>query len=150
MDFYLRPFKRRRSLVMGCDESINGFPQFAFLGGADGARRRIAAHDAMGFDLSAYGELVARLLALVKWAGAAWWLWGFALIFGFQLLMLILYPKLILPLFNKLTAAGVPIDDIYIDPLVYPLSTNPKSAGDRRCIWRARPGPARSMPPRRS
>ena len=43
------------------------------------------------------------LLWLVGWAGAAWWIWGFALMFGFQLLMLILYPKLILPLFNKLT-----------------------------------------------
>jgi STE24 endopeptidase len=47
--------------------------------------------------------LLWALLALVKWAGAAWWIWGFALIFGFQLLMLVLYPKLILPLFNKLT-----------------------------------------------
>jgi STE24 endopeptidase len=43
------------------------------------------------------------LLALVKWAGPLWWAWGFAVVFGFQLLMLILYPKLILPLFNKLT-----------------------------------------------
>src|SRR5688572_8758383 len=34
---------------------------------------------------------------------AMWWIWGFALVFGFQLLMLVLYPKLILPLFNKLT-----------------------------------------------
>lgn len=47
--------------------------------------------------------LLWALLAVVKWAGASWWLWGFALIFGFQLLMLVLYPKLILPLFNKLT-----------------------------------------------
>lgn len=47
--------------------------------------------------------LLWALLGLVKWAGAAWWIWGFALLFGFQLLMLILYPKLILPLFNKLT-----------------------------------------------
>ena len=31
-------------------------------------------------------------------------------------------------LVEKLTAAGVPLDDIYIDPLVYPLSTNPQSA----------------------
>jgi STE24 endopeptidase len=43
------------------------------------------------------------LLRLVHWAGPMWWVWGFALVFGFQLLMLILYPKLILPLFNKLT-----------------------------------------------
>src|SRR5213075_1414208 len=35
--------------------------------------------------------------------GDTWWIWGFALLFAFQLLMLILYPKLILPLFNKLT-----------------------------------------------
>jgi 5-methyltetrahydrofolate corrinoid/iron sulfur protein methyltransferase len=31
-------------------------------------------------------------------------------------------------LVEKLTGKGVPIDDIYIDPLVYPLSTNPQSA----------------------
>lgn len=31
-------------------------------------------------------------------------------------------------LVEKLTGAGVPPDDIYVDPLVYPLSTNPKSA----------------------
>jgi STE24 endopeptidase len=43
------------------------------------------------------------LLWLVQWAGETWWIWGFAVMFGFQLLMLILYPKLILPLFNKLT-----------------------------------------------
>jgi len=43
------------------------------------------------------------LLGMVRWAGGTWWLWGFALVFGFQLLMMVLYPKLILPLFNKLT-----------------------------------------------
>lgn len=47
--------------------------------------------------------LVWLLLSLVRWAGERWWLWGFAVLFGFQLLMLVLYPKLILPLFNKLT-----------------------------------------------
>ncbi len=31
-------------------------------------------------------------------------------------------------LVERLAGAGVPRDDIYIDPLVYPLSTNPKSA----------------------
>jgi 5-methyltetrahydrofolate--homocysteine methyltransferase len=31
-------------------------------------------------------------------------------------------------LVEKLTGAGVPLDDIYIDPLVFPLSTNPQSA----------------------
>ena len=47
--------------------------------------------------------LTWALLALVGWVGAFWWVWGFALLFGFQLLMIILYPKLIMPLFNKLT-----------------------------------------------
>ncbi|MFZ9682627.1 MAG: M48 family metallopeptidase, partial [Cephaloticoccus sp.] len=43
------------------------------------------------------------ILSLVNWVGASWWLWGFGVLFGFQILMLVLYPKLILPLFNKLT-----------------------------------------------
>jgi len=43
------------------------------------------------------------LLSLVKWVGSTWWIWGFAFVFGFQLLMMVLYPKLIMPLFNKLT-----------------------------------------------
>lgn len=47
--------------------------------------------------------LLWGLLALVEVAGAKWWVWGFALLFGFQLLMVVLYPRLILPLFNKLT-----------------------------------------------
>ena len=47
--------------------------------------------------------LLWALLSLVLWVGRWWWVWGFALIFAFQLLMMVLYPKLILPLFNKLT-----------------------------------------------
>ena len=31
-------------------------------------------------------------------------------------------------LVEKLTGAGVPLDDLYLDPLVYPLATNPQSA----------------------
>ncbi len=47
--------------------------------------------------------LLWALLALVHVAGDYWWVWGFVLFFGFQLLMMVLYPRLILPLFNKLT-----------------------------------------------
>ncbi len=47
--------------------------------------------------------LLWGLLSLVAAVGALWWVWGFALLFGFQLLMMVLYPKLIMPLFNKLT-----------------------------------------------
>lgn len=47
--------------------------------------------------------LLWGLLALVGRVGPLWWIWGFALLFGFQMLMMVLYPKLIMPLFNKLT-----------------------------------------------
>ena len=47
--------------------------------------------------------LLWALLWVVGWAGPTWWIWGFALLLSFQLLMLVLYPKLIVPLFNKLT-----------------------------------------------
>ena len=47
--------------------------------------------------------LAWALLALVGWVGPLWWVWGFGLLFGFQLLMMVLYPKLIMPLFNKLS-----------------------------------------------
>jgi len=47
--------------------------------------------------------LLWLLLSLVNSVGAGWWIWGAMLLFGFQILMLVLYPKLILPLFNKLS-----------------------------------------------
>ncbi len=47
--------------------------------------------------------LLWALLSLVHRVGGVWWIWGFGLMFGVQLLMMVLYPKLILPLFNKLT-----------------------------------------------
>lgn len=46
------------------------------------------------------------LLALLGWFFGAfpttWWLWSFVAFFAFQILLLLLYPRLILPLFNKL------------------------------------------------
>jgi len=47
--------------------------------------------------------LLWALLSLVNWTGPRWWLWGFVLLFSFQILMLVLYPKLIMPLYNKLS-----------------------------------------------
>ncbi len=46
--------------------------------------------------------IICLLLKLVDWMGRSWWLWGFVLVLLFQLTMIVLYPKLILPLFNKL------------------------------------------------
>ncbi len=47
--------------------------------------------------------LLALLLWLVGALGAWWWLAAFAVVLGFQLVMVVLYPRLILPLFSKLT-----------------------------------------------
>jgi STE24 endopeptidase len=46
-----------------------------------------------------YPLLVALLwlVGMSRW----WWLWGFALLLAFQLVMVVLYPTLIMPLFNK-------------------------------------------------
>lgn len=48
------------------------------------------------------------LLALLLWtarvAGEFWWLWGFAIFALFQLLMIVVYPQFIMPLFNKFEA----------------------------------------------
>ncbi len=46
--------------------------------------------------------LLALLFLLIR-AGALWWLWGFILFTAFQLVMIVLYPKVIAPLFNKFT-----------------------------------------------
>lgn len=45
--------------------------------------------------------LLALLLHLVTWAGPLWWLWGWVCLLGFQLVMTVLAPVVILPLFNR-------------------------------------------------
>ncbi len=51
------------------------------------------------------------LLALILWVmeaiGSSWWVWTWAILIGFSLLMSWLYPTLIAPLFNKFT----PLED---------------------------------------
>jgi STE24 endopeptidase len=47
--------------------------------------------------------LLWLLLALVRRAGSSWWIWAAALLFAVQMIMLIVYPRLILPLFNRLS-----------------------------------------------
>jgi STE24 endopeptidase len=45
------------------------------------------------------------IIALIVWlmgsAGSLWWLWAWAVWMGFNLLMLVLYPTVIAPIFNK-------------------------------------------------
>jgi STE24 endopeptidase len=45
--------------------------------------------------------LAALLLWLMESAGALWWLWCWAVWLGFNLLLLLVYPTLIAPLFNR-------------------------------------------------
>lgn len=47
--------------------------------------------------------LLALVLKFVEWTGDAWWMWAWGALLAFQLLMLVLAPVLILPLFNKFT-----------------------------------------------
>ena len=47
--------------------------------------------------------LLSLLLWFFKVLPETWWIWGFIAFFAFQLLMMVLYPVLILPLFNKLS-----------------------------------------------
>lgn len=47
--------------------------------------------------------LLSLILWLVRLSGTAWWFWAWCAVLGFQLLMTVLAPVLILPLFNKFT-----------------------------------------------
>ena len=47
------------------------------------------------------------ILALMEKSGDLWWLWAWCVWSGFQLLMMVLYPSVIAPLFNKFT----PLED---------------------------------------
>jgi len=47
--------------------------------------------------------LLALILKLVDWTGPLWWLWAWGCLLAFQLLMVVLAPVLIMPLFNKFT-----------------------------------------------
>ena len=51
--------------------------------------------------------IAALILWLMGAAGALWWLWAWAVWMGFNLLLLVVYPTFIAPLFNKFK----PLDD---------------------------------------
>jgi STE24 endopeptidase len=62
-----------------------------------------------GFVLSlALGyPLLVLVLKLVEWMGPAWWLWAWGCVLAFQLVMAVLAPVVIMPLFNKFTPLPV-------------------------------------------
>jgi len=47
--------------------------------------------------------VLALVLKLIEWTGANWWLWAAAVVIAFQLLLLLIAPVVIMPLFNKFT-----------------------------------------------
>jgi STE24 endopeptidase len=47
--------------------------------------------------------LLVLILFLVNWTGRAWWIWAWAALMSFQLLVAVLAPVLIFPLFNRFT-----------------------------------------------
>ncbi|MBW2597932.1 MAG: M48 family metallopeptidase [Deltaproteobacteria bacterium] len=47
--------------------------------------------------------LLSTLLLMVTYAGQSWWIWAWIIFSLFQLMMTILYPTVIAPLFNKFT-----------------------------------------------
>jgi len=50
--------------------------------------------------------LLVLVLKLIEWTGANWWLWATAVVVAFQLLVLLIAPAIIMPLFNKFTPLG--------------------------------------------
>ncbi|MGO8698889.1 MAG: M48 family metallopeptidase [Limisphaerales bacterium] len=47
--------------------------------------------------------LLALILKITVWLGAAWWFWAWVCLAVFQLILMVLAPILIMPLFNKFT-----------------------------------------------
>src|SRR5262249_29108905 len=47
--------------------------------------------------------LLALVLKVIEWTGPNWWIWAAAVVIAFQLLLLLIAPALIMPLFNKFT-----------------------------------------------
>jgi len=48
--------------------------------------------------------LLLLVLKFVDWTGSLWWLWTWAAVLAFQMIMAVFAPVLIMPLFNKFTA----------------------------------------------
>jgi len=62
--------------------------------------------------------LMSMLLIMVKYTGNTWWIWAWLIFFAFQLLMAVIYPTVIAPMFNKFT----PIQDEELEKEIRSLS----------------------------
>ncbi len=64
------------------------------------------------------GILLSLVLLMIKSAGKLWWLWAWGIFLGFQLLMTVIYPTVIAPIFNKFT----PIEDSDLEKAIRDLA----------------------------
>lgn len=64
------------------------------------------------------GILLSLLFVMIKFTGKLWWLWGWGIFLAFQLLMTVIYPTVIAPIFNKFT----PIDDSELEKAIRELA----------------------------
>lgn len=62
--------------------------------------------------------LLTMLLMMVRYAGNTWWIWAWLIFFSFQVLIFIIYPTVIAPIFNKFE----PIQDKELDSAIRDLS----------------------------
>lgn len=62
--------------------------------------------------------LLSLIMLLVEQAGSAWWVWAWLIFFLFQILISVLYPTVIAPIFNKF----IPIKDNELDKSIRELS----------------------------
>jgi len=47
--------------------------------------------------------LLVLVLKLIEWTGSNWWIWAGVLVIAFQMLLMLIAPAVIMPLFNKFT-----------------------------------------------
>lgn len=64
--------------------------------------------------------LITAILFLIQTSGKSWWFWAWFVFLSFQLLLTLIYPAFIAPLFNKFT----PIEDIALKEKIEQLARN--------------------------
>ncbi|MCX7098469.1 MAG: M48 family metallopeptidase [Methylococcales bacterium] len=108
-------------LMAGVAATVTVFLVMTLLEIPSGIYQTFVIEEKFGFNKSTPGQYVkdqlmhlalgaafgVPILALVLWVmdnvGSLWWLWAWAIIMGFSLLMSWLFPTVIAPLFNKFT-----------------------------------------------
>src|SRR5438046_2084628 len=65
--------------------------------------------------------LLVLVFKLIEWTGPNWWIWTAAVVIAFQLLLLLIAPVVIMPLFNKFT----PLPDGSLRARLFALARRP-------------------------